>query len=71
MKTGKSPKVSKGKVGHLKHAGIAEVVFTDKFESGDSRRKYCQVFYDHVSRFGYVTAMRSKTEIGDAFADFC
>jgi hypothetical protein len=71
LKTGKSPRVAKGKVGHLKHAGIGEVLFTDTFESGDARRKYCQVFYDHVSRFGYVTAMRSKTEIGDAFADFC
>ena len=65
LKKGKSPKVSKGKVGHLKHAGIAEVVMTDTFESGDSRRKYCQVFYDHVSRFGFVTAMRSKTDIGE------
>ncbi len=71
LKTGKSPKVSKGSVGNLKHAGIAEVVFTDTFESGDSRRRYCQVFYDYVSRYGCVTAMRSKTEIGDAFADFC
>jgi hypothetical protein len=51
LKTGKSPKVSKGKVGHLKHAGIGECFFTDTFESGDSRRKYRQVFYDHVSRF--------------------
>ncbi len=71
LKTGKSPKVKKGSVGHLKHAGIAEVVFTDTFETGDSRQRYCQVFYDYVSRFGYVRAMRSKTEIGDAFADFC
>ncbi len=71
FKIGKSPKVKKGKVGNLNHAGIAEVVFTDNFESGDSRRKYCQVFYDYVSRFGYVTTMRSKTEIGAAFADFC
>ncbi len=44
LKTGKSPKVSKGKVGHLQHAGIGEVLFTDTFASGDSRRKYCQVF---------------------------
>jgi hypothetical protein len=71
MKTGMSPKVSKDKVGNLKHAGVSECVFTDTFETGDSRRKYCQVFYDHMSRYGYVTAMRSKTDIGDAFADFC
>ncbi len=71
LKTEKSPKVKKGSVGNLKQAGIGEVVFTDTFETGDSRRRYCQVFYDYVSRFGYVTAMRSKTEIGDAFADFC
>jgi hypothetical protein len=68
LKKGKTPKVSRGKVGNLKHAGIGEAVFTDTFESGDSRRKYCQVFYDHVSRYGYVTPMRSKTEMGDAFA---
>ncbi len=59
FKVGKSPKVKKGKVGNLNHAGIGEVLFTDTFESGDSRRRYCQVFYDYVSRFGYVTAMRS------------
>jgi hypothetical protein len=71
LKSSKSPKVKKGKIGNLHHAGIGEAVFTDTFETGDSRRKYCQVFYDYVSRYGYVTAMRSKTEIGNAFADFC
>ena len=71
LKTGKSPKVKKGSVGNLKHAGIGECLFSDTFETGDARRKYCQVFYDYVSRYGYVTAMRSKTEFGDAFADFC
>jgi hypothetical protein len=53
LKTEKSPKVTKGKAGNLKHAGISEVVFTDTFESGDSRREYCHIFYDHTSRFGY------------------
>ncbi len=71
LKVGKSSKVKKGKVGNLQHAGIGECVFSDTFESGDSRRKYCQVFYDYVSRFGWLTAMRSKTEIGNAFAEFC
>ena len=71
LKKGKSPKVSKGKVGNLKRAGIGEVVFSDTLESGDSRRKYGQVFYDYVSRYGFVVVMRSKTEIGDAFAEFC
>jgi hypothetical protein len=54
LKSGKTPVVSKGKVGNLKHAAIGEVVCTDTFETGDSRFKYCQVFYDLVSRWGCV-----------------
>jgi hypothetical protein len=44
LKTGKTPVVKKGLVGNLKHASIAEVVYTDTFDSGDSRFRYCQVF---------------------------
>ena len=71
LKSGKTPVVSKGKVGNLKYAKIAECLFTDTFETGDSRFKYCQVFYDLVSRWGWVFPMRSKTEVGLAFATFC
>ncbi len=58
-------------MGNLKHATIAEVVCTDTFETGDSRFKYCQVFYDLVSRWGWVFPMHSKTEVGLEFATFC
>ncbi len=71
MKSGKTPVVSKGKVGNLKYARIGEVVCTDTFATGDSRFAYCQVFYDLVSRWGWIFPMRSKTEIGLAFATFC
>jgi hypothetical protein len=54
LKASKTPFVSKGRVGNLKHATTAEVVCTDTFETGDSRFKYCQVFYDLVSRWGWV-----------------
>jgi hypothetical protein len=71
LKAGKTPMVSKGRVANLRHAMLAEVVYTDTFDSGDSRFRYCQVFYDLVSRWGWTFPMRSKTEIGLAFATFC
>jgi hypothetical protein len=71
MKEGKTPFVSKGRVGNLKHAQIAELVCTDTFETGDTRFRYCLVFYDPVSRWGWIFPMHSKTEIGLAFATFC
>ncbi len=71
LKEGKAPVVSKGRVGNLKHAKVAEVVYTDTFETGGIRFRYCQVFYDLVSRWGWIFPMHSKTEIGLAFATFC
>jgi hypothetical protein len=35
--SGKTPRVSKGKIGNWYQASIGEVVFTDTFESGDSK----------------------------------
>ncbi len=71
LNASKTPVVSKGRVGNLKYKSIAEVVYTDTFETGDTRFKYCQVFYDLVSRWGWVFPIHSKTEMGLAFATFC
>jgi hypothetical protein len=50
LKRSKTPIVSKGKVGHLHTATIAEVLSTDTFESGDHRFPLGQAFVDHASR---------------------
>jgi hypothetical protein len=68
---GKTPRVSKHKVGGLHHAGIGEVVFTDTFESGDSKYRYGQAYFDLVSHWGDVFPLRSRNEVGISFADFC
>jgi hypothetical protein len=70
-KNGKTPRVSKGKVEHLNRAGIGEVVFTDTFESGDSKYAYGQAYVDYVSRYGDVFPIRSRTGVGQSLADFC
>jgi hypothetical protein len=68
---GKTPRVSKGKVHHLQRAFIREVVFMDTFESGDSKFRYGQAFVDYKSRWGDVTLLRSRTQVGWAFGGFC
>ncbi len=68
---GKTPRVSKGKIGHLHHAGVGEVVFTDTFESGDSKYKYGQAYFDLVSHWGDVFPLSSRTQVGLSFVDFC
>ncbi len=64
FRQGKTPKVSKDKVHHLHCASICEVVFTDTFESGDHRYAYGQAFLDFRSRWGDVTPLRSRTQVG-------
>ncbi len=68
---GKTPKVSKGKIGSLLHASIGEVVFTDTFESGDSRYRYGQAYFDLASHWGDVFPLRSRNDVGLSFVDFC
>ncbi len=68
---GKTPRVSKHKVGGLYHAGIGEVVFTDTFESGDSKYRYGQAYFDLASHWGDVFPLRSRNDVGVSFADFC
>jgi hypothetical protein len=55
----------------LKYAAPAEVVFTDTFQSGDSRYKYEQAYFDLASHWGDVFPMRSRRGVCDSFADFC
>ncbi len=54
LKRTKTPFVSKGKVGHLRTAAIAEALYTDTFFSGDRRFPMGQAFVDHASRWGDV-----------------
>jgi hypothetical protein len=70
LKRTKTPVVSKGKVGHLHTAAIAEVLYTDTFESGDRRFPYGQAFVDNSSRWGDVIPLRSRKEVGAAFVTF-
>jgi hypothetical protein len=70
LKRSKTPVVSKGKVGHLHTAAIAEVLYTDTFDSGDHRFPYGQAFVDHASRWGDVIPLRSRKEVGASFVTF-
>jgi hypothetical protein len=54
----------------LHTAEIAEVLYTDTFESGDLRFPYGQAFIDHASRWGDVIPLRSRKEVGSAFVTF-
>jgi hypothetical protein len=70
LKRNKTPVVSKGKVGNLQAAKIAEVLYTDTFQSGDYRYPYGQAFVDHASRWGDIIPLRSRKEVGSAFVTF-
>jgi hypothetical protein len=68
---GKTPRVSKGKIGNLCHARVGEVVFSDTFESGDSKYRYGQAYFDMVSHWEDVFPMISRTQVGLSLVDFC
>ena len=70
-KSSKTPKVAKGIVSNLQYAAPAEAVFTDMFQSGDSRYKYGQAYFDLASHWGDVFPLRSRRGVGASFADFC
>jgi hypothetical protein len=57
---GKTPRVSKGKIGNLHHAKVGEVVFTDTFESGDIKYKYGQAYYGDIKYKPYVTKVSGE-----------
>jgi hypothetical protein len=70
MKQFKTPRVSKDIVGPVCEPAIAEILYTDTFETGDLKFPYAQVFVDRTSRYGDVIPLRSRTEIGQAFVTF-
>ncbi len=70
-KASKASKASKDKVKFLHKASIAEVCFTDTFETEDSSYKYGQAFVDYRSRYEDVQPLKSRKKIGWAFAEIC
>ncbi len=70
-KAGKTPRVSKGIIQDIHRASIGEVLFMDTFEVDDSGFRYAQVFVDYRSKFGEVIPMKSRTQVGWAFSEFC
>ncbi len=68
---GKTPRVSKNMVGALFDASIGEAVFIDTFESGDSKYRYGQAYFDLASHWGDMFPLRSRNEVDISFADFC
>ncbi len=70
-KAGKTPRVAKNKVKYLHRAAVAEVCFTDTFETADVTYKYGQAVVDYRSRFGDVFPIRSRKKVGWAIGEFC
>jgi hypothetical protein len=70
-KTGKTPRVTKNRVKNLHKASIAEVCFTDTFETDDSTYKYGQAIVDYRSRYGDVIPIRTRKKVGWAIGEFC
>ena len=71
LKRGQVPAVKKHLVHHLHQASVAEVVFTDTFQSDDAKYAYGQAFVCYRSRFGHVVCIKSRREVGKAFRRFC
>jgi hypothetical protein len=70
-KTGKTPKVEKGIISDLHYASIGEAVFMDTFEVDDSSYRYGQAFVDYRSNYGDIIPMKSRSQVGWAFTEFC
>ena len=70
-KRGKTPRVSKGIVRDLYRAGIGEALFTDTFEVDDSCFRYGQAYVDYRSKYGEIIPLRTRTQVGWSFAEFC
>ena len=69
--SGKTPRVSKNKVKFLHRASIAEVCYTDTFETDDKVFRYGQAVVDYRSRYGDIIPIRSRKKVGWAFGEFC
>ncbi len=70
-KAGKTPRVSKNKVSNLHKASIAEVCFTDTFETDDSTYRYGQAVVDYRSRYGDIFPIRTRKKVAWAIGEFC
>ena len=70
-KKGKTPRVSKGIVHDMHRAAIGEVLFMDTFEVEDAGYGYAQAFIDYRSKFGEVIPLKSRSQVGWSFAEFC
>ena len=70
-KTGKTPKVDKGIIHNLQQASIGEVVYMDTFEVEDSSYRYAQAFVDYRSNYGDIIPLRSRSQVGKSFSEFC
>jgi hypothetical protein len=70
-KTGKTPKVDKGIIHNLQQASIGEAVYMDTFEVEDSSYRYAQVFVDYRSNYGDIIPLRSRSQVGKSFSEFC
>jgi hypothetical protein len=70
-KEGKTPRVTKKKVQYLHRASIAEVCFTDTFETADIAYIYGQAVVDYRSRFGDIIPIRTRKKVGWAIGEFC
>ena len=70
-KTGKTPRVTKNRVKNLHKASIAEVCFTDTFETDDSTFRYGQAIVDYRSRYGDIIPIRTRKKVGWAIGEFC
>ena len=65
------PYIYKGKVQLLHKASIGEVLFTDTFLVDDPTYHYGQAFVCYRSRYGKIMPLKSRTQVGSAFAQFC
>jgi hypothetical protein len=70
-KSGKTPKVDKGIIHNLHQAGIGEVLYMDTFEVDDFSYRYAQAFVDYRSNYGDIIPLRSRSQVGRVFTEFC
>ncbi len=70
-KTEKTPRVTKNRVKNLHKASIAEICFTDTFETDDNTFKYGQAVVDYRSRYGDIIPIRTRKKVSWAIGEFC
>ena len=70
-KSGKTPKVAKNIIHNLHQASIGEVVYMDTYEVDDSSYRYAQAFVEYRSNYGDIVPLRSRSQVGWSFAEFC